>query len=154
MDQARIEQLLLVAAAALLVATQVGLWWRSGKAAPQATWMSAFTQASALAVLALYLAQAGLRSVAVVLGTLAATALAGVASGTRATHRVAREHGTSWAQAHRHGLRSAVVAVEAVVAAVAVALAVSWGAETFNGDFNGNADESLCKVLGDEACGR
>ena len=152
MSGSTVEAVLLVGSAALLVGTQAGLWRRSARAAPQATWMSAVTQLCALGVLALYLDQAGLRPVAVVLAALGGTAFVGLTVGTSGTRRVAREHGTSWFDAHRKGIHTAVVLVEAFVAAFALVATVSWAAGRFNGSFDGNADTSLCRLLGDGAC--
>lgn len=148
-----VETVLLVGSAGLLVGTQAGLWRRSARAAPQATWMSAITQMSALGVLALYLDQAGLRPVAVVLTALASTAFVGLTIGTAGTRKVAKAHDTSWFAAHRKGVHTTVIAVEALVAAVALALTVSWAADRFNGQFDGNADTTLCRLMGDAACG-
>ena len=114
--------------------------------------MSAVTQLCALGVLALYLDQAGLRPVAVVLAALGGTAFVGLTVGTAGTRRVARAHDTSWLAAHRKGVHTTVVVVEAFVAAFALALTVSWAADRFNGSFDGNADSSLCRILGDSAC--
>ena len=147
-----VETVLLVGSAALLVGTQAGLWRRSARAAPQATWISAVTQLSALGVLALYLDQAGLRPVAVVLAALGGTAFVGLTIGTAGTRQVARDHDTTWFRAHRKGVHTTVVVVEAFVAAFALVLTVSWAADRFNSDFDGNADSSLCRLLGDSAC--
>jgi hypothetical protein len=152
MSGQQVEVVLLTSSAALLVGSQVGLWKRSARASPQATWMTAVTQLSALGVLALYLDQAGLRPVAVVLAALASTAFVGLTMGTANTRRVAQDHQTTWLAAHRKGVHSAVVVVEAFVAAFALVVTVGWAAQRFNGDFNGNADSSLCRVLGDSAC--
>jgi hypothetical protein len=150
-QSATVEQVLVVGAVALLVASQAAVWWRCGQSAPQAAWMAAFTQGTALAVLALRLDQAGLRLVAGVLAVVAGTCGVGVVSAARSARRVARSHDTSWVRVHRRGLRSVLVTAEAVAVAVAVAVAISWAAEHFNGDFNGKADDSLCRLL-DGAC--
>lgn len=147
MTAAGMETTLVLLAVGLLLASQCALWWRAGRAAPQATWMAALTQASALGVLALYLDEAGLRRPAVVVGTLAGTAVLGLASASRATGRAARASGHDWLTEHRRGLRSTIVAVEALVAVLALAMTVSWAADRFNSDFNGKADDSLCRLL-------
>jgi hypothetical protein len=151
MTSSSFEQALVLLAVLLLLGSQLTLWWRAGRAAPQATLPAAVTQASALGVLALYLDQAGLRRPAMVVALAAATAGIGIGSALRTTGHRARAGGHGWMDEHRKGVRSTIVAVEAVVAAVALATTIAWAADRFNSDFDPKADHTLCSLL-DHPC--
>ncbi len=147
MTSSSIEQGLALVAVGLLLGSQVTLWWRAGRAAPTATLPAAVTQASALGVLALYLDQAGLRRPAMVVAALGAVAGIGIGSALRTAGQAARAGGHSWLDEHRKGVRSTIVAAEALVAAVALATTLTWLSDRFNADFDPKADHTLCTLL-------
>lgn len=151
MTSSSIEQALVLLAVTLLLGSQAALWWRAGRIAPQPTLLAAVTQVAATGVLALSLDAAGLRRPALVVAALGATAGIGLGSASRTIATSAREAGHGWLVEHRRGLRSTVVAVEAVVAAVALAGTVVWLSDRFNSDFDPKADHTLCTLI-DRTC--